>query len=70
MPAEQMHASAAALMRHHPDYGVETLMSRAFSHTLNRILSRPSGDERALAKQQQKLRRLSRKNPSKISARH
>lgn len=52
LPAGQMHASAAQLMRHHPDDGTQTLMSRPFVEYLNRILPQLMHDEQVVEKQQ------------------
>eukprot|EP00969_Alexandrium_andersonii_P121553 5373634-Alexandrium_andersonii.AAC.1 len=40
--AEQLHASAALIKRHHPDYQSEALVVRAFVHSLRRLLPGPS----------------------------
>ena len=42
LPAEQMHGSLAVFRRWHPEFGVESLLSRAFMLQLSRVLE-PKG---------------------------
>ena len=70
IPTEQFHASAAALMRVHPEYTQSTLRCRAFVLTLNRLMPRPTEDEKSIATLQRRLATLQRKQPHKASGRH
>ena len=68
LPAEQQHASLASLKRHHPDYGMSTLKSRATILQVNRVLPRTSPKEHALEKLEAKFERLKRKVPERAGA--
>ena len=67
---ERQHASATLVKKHHPEYGLESLVSRAFFHTLRLCLPGQSPEEKHLAAQQRKLERLVQQNPQRITGRH
>jgi hypothetical protein len=66
---ERQHASATLVKKHHPEYGTESLVSRAFFHTLRLCLPGQSPEEKRLAAQQRKLDKLVRKAPQRITGR-
>ena len=66
--AEQFHASAATLMRLHPEYGVETLMARALLLQINRLMHRAGDEEKSMLKLQKKLFHLQQKQPEQLRA--
>ena len=68
--AEQQHASATALRRHHPEYGTESLLLRSLVHTLRHILPGITESEQQEARHLNRLDALSRKNPQHVSGRH
>ena len=70
MTVEQMHGSMAQLHRHHPEYGIETLVGRTLVLQLRRMMPSESQDERRLAKLHRQLQTVLRKNPDKASGRH
>ena len=45
LPAEQQHGSLAAIKRWHPDYGLESLLSRGLRLQIARLLPSASKDE-------------------------
>ena len=57
LTAEQQHATAALLMRHHPDYSLDTLLSRSTTNMIFRVLHSRSDDEKLLGKLQLQLDR-------------
>ena len=57
LTAEQLHAGAALMMRHHPDYGMSTLLSRTMTHMARRLLPSRDAEEKLLDKSQRKLAR-------------
>ena len=57
LTAEQLHASAALMMRHHPDYGMSTLLSRTMTVMARKLLPVPTDDEKLLDKTHRKLAR-------------
>eukprot|EP00959_Pyramimonas_sp_CCMP1952_P464112 9486058-Pyramimonas_sp.AAC.1 len=63
--AEQLHSSAAQLIRRHPEYGVETLIARSSVNTLDKMLPRQTADERRLDKLDRGIAKLQRANPYK-----
>ena len=67
-PAEQLHASAASLMRIHPVYETETLINRSSTLQLNRLLPRPTNDEAAVSRLEARVARLDEKQPSQLRA--
>lgn len=69
MTAEQQHASAAVLMRYHPDYSRQTAISRALILQVNRQLPHPSREEKAVAKLEAQLKKLEKRAPDKACAR-
>ena len=68
VPAEQLHSSAASLMRLHPEYHTETLLSRAAVMQLNRLLGRASSDAKAIKRVRRRFEKLLRKRPQKLRA--
>ena len=67
---EQQHASATVIKRLHPEYGQETLMVRAFLHSMRLLLPGLSPDEKKLKREGLRLQRLRATNPDKITGRH
>jgi hypothetical protein len=70
LTTEQFHGSAASLMRLHPEYSTSTLRCRAFILSLNRLMPRPSAEEKSVAALQKKLEALQRRQPEKAGGRH
>ena len=70
LPTEQFHASAANLMKYHPEYTRRTLRCRAILILFNRLIARPSHEEKAIARLEKKLDWLVRKQPEKATGRH
>ena len=67
---EQMHGSMAAFHRYHPEYGSDTLCLRTMLSFLNRLLPQASEEERQLAKYEEELAKLGRKEPGRRNAKH
>ena len=65
---EQQHETLAQLHRHHPDYDPDTLTSRAFVFQLRKLLPHVSAEEKKVAKLQQDLEKVLRKNQTKLLA--
>eukprot|EP00974_Lingulodinium_polyedra_P111579 10791305-Lingulodinium_polyedra.AAC.1 len=64
---EQQHSTTALVGRHHPDFGAESLVTRALLLSFRRLLPCPDPREQLKAKLVQKLHRLMGKNPSMLS---
>eukprot|EP00971_Amphidinium_carterae_P349089 6490841-Amphidinium_carterae.1 len=43
--SEKLHSSCAVLRRHHPDLGIQSLQVRAFAHSFNQFVPRPTREE-------------------------
>ena len=67
--AEQQHGSASIIRKYHEDLGEESLMSRAFVHTMRRLLPGMSVEEKQIARARQRLERLERKRPDAFRGR-
>ena len=67
--AEQQHASATLIMRHHKDYNTETLRLRSLCHTLRLLLPSFSAEEKQIQKAQASLAKLSSKRPQHFGGR-
>ena len=65
LPAEQQHGSLALYRRWHPDYGCETLVSRALIMQISRLLPQASADEKRVAKVLRRLQKIEASNPQK-----
>ena len=70
LPAEQQHGSLAQVRRWHPEYGAETLLSRALLMQVCRLMPGPSKEERRIAVICRRLDRLEAANPGKATGRH
>jgi hypothetical protein len=68
--AEQLRGSAAVVSRFHPDYSLDTLLSRSMVLFVSKILPSPSKSENEVLKIKQALSKVGKKNPSKAGARH
>ncbi|CAK0909364.1 unnamed protein product [Prorocentrum cordatum] len=68
--AEQLHASLTLMKRYHPDAGQETLIVRAGVHSMRLLLPGLNALEKQAAVRREKLARLGRKCPEKITGRH
>jgi hypothetical protein len=66
---EQLHASAALISRHHPDYGLRTLLARAALLTAGKLMPVSTSSEKQLARKRRELGRLRRRQPQKASGR-
>ena len=67
--AEQQHGSASIIRKYHEHLGEESLMSRAFAHTMRRLLPGMSVEEKQIARARQRLERLDRKRPDNLGGR-
>ena len=67
--AEQLHASAALVSRHHPDYFLMMLLSRCMLVFVNKMLPRQSQEQKAIGKVRHKLAKVQRRCPEKNGAR-
>jgi hypothetical protein len=67
--AEQLHASATIFRKFHPEYGTETLMVRAFLHSLRLLMPGLSQEEKQLAAQARKVTALLSHKPQHIAGR-
>ena len=70
LPAEQQHASVSLLHRHHPDYGLEQLVSRALLHQAVRLLPHPSKIEKKIAMCIRKLQKIDDRVPDRVTGSH
>ena len=70
LPAEQQHGSLAAFRKAHPQYGMETLVSRTFMLLISRLMPSRSIEDKQLEKLSRDIHRLSAKNPDKAHGRH
>ena len=68
LTAEQQHGSLAQFHRWHPEYGVDTLVSRALLMQFFRLLPEPSKDAKLLAKIMKRMGELDTSNPNKANA--
>jgi hypothetical protein len=66
---EQLHASAALVSRHHPDYGLGTLLSRSLVITARKLLPAESKQQKGIARLQKRVNVLLNKCPEKAGAR-
>jgi hypothetical protein len=64
---EQQHGSLAQLRRRHPEYSIDTLISRALMHNCIRLLPSTSPEEKKLATLSKKMYRIYSKDPTKVS---
>ena len=67
---EQLHGTIAVLARLHPEYECETLMARAMSMVLQKLMPSQTRLDKSIAKTETKLRKLSRADPFKQAGRH
>ena len=70
LAAEQLHATAAALMRHHPDYGVDTLLARSMVNVMNKLLPSKSQEEKQLDRLRERFGRCAARCPDRIGGQH
>jgi hypothetical protein len=66
---EQLHASAALVSRHHPDYGLRTLLARASLLTAGKLLPGRTALQKQLARKRAQLARLARRRPGRAGGR-
>ena len=66
LPCEQQHGSLAQLKRYHPDYSVNTLISRGLMHQTARLLPKASAEEKRITAISQRIAKLAKSNPNKI----
>lgn len=67
--AEQQHASATLIKKHHKEYNTETLRLRSLCHTLRLILPTISVEDKQIHKAQASLAKLSSKRPQNFGGR-
>ena len=67
--AEQLHGSAAVVSRFHPEYELDTLLSRSQLLTLAKLLPKPTAKQHKVIKIRMALSKVSRKNPDKACSR-
>ena len=65
MVCEQQHGSLAQLRRRHPEYSMDSLISRGLMHQTTRILQSSSADERKVALLTKKILKLENKVPTR-----
>ena len=65
LPAEQQHGSLAALHRWHPEYEMETLVTRALCHQMVRLLPSESHTDRQISKIVRRMKKLEGKVPER-----
>ena len=70
MPAEQQHGSLSLLHRWHPDYGLESLVSRALIHQAVRMLPSESKLDKQVSNVIKKVEKVDRMNPEKATGSH
>ena len=70
LPAEQQHGSLSLLHRWHPEYGLDSLISRAFLHQVVRLIPRESDLDKKIARVMAKLSKIQRADPEKASGSH
>jgi len=66
---EQLHGSAACISRLHPEYGLNTLLSRSMALVASKLLPRSNPAEKEVAKRKVELAKLDRRNPHKVGGR-
>ena len=64
---ESQHANAASVMRHHPDYGLETCRATSSVLMANKLLPRPTRDEKATNALRAKVSKLKKAQSQKAS---
>ena len=69
LPAEQQHGSLAQVRRWHPEYGVDSLTSRALLMSVSRLLPSQSAEERRIGVIMRQLEKMDKSNPDKASGR-
>ena len=70
LPAEQQHGSLSLLHRWHPEYGLESLVSRALLHSAVRLLPHESKLDKAIDRVLKKMEKLDSRAPEKVSGSH
>ena len=70
LPAEQQHGSLAALHRWHPEYELDTLVSRALCHQMVRLLPSASDLDKKISRIARQLRKLDSKVPERARGQH
>ena len=70
LPAEQQHGSLSLLHRWHPEYGLESLVSRALLHQAVRLIPRQSALDKKITKVMNKISKVERANPDKATGSH
>ena len=70
LPAEQQHGSLSLLHRWHPEYGLESLVSRALLHQTVRLIPRQSKLDKQISKVQSKMSKIERAHPDKATGSH
>ena len=66
---EQLHASATLVKKYHAEYGADLVMTKAFLHSLRKLMPGASGDEKQLLGQARKVMALFSKKPQHIAGR-
>ena len=69
LPAEQQHGSLAGLSRWHPEYTVETLVSRALIVQVSKLLPTQCKDEKQIESICRNMRKILASNPEKSGGR-
>jgi hypothetical protein len=67
---EQQHGPLASFHRHHPDYGLQTLCTRATLLQFHRLLQKPSEEEKKLQALTKCIQKCLRAVPGRVSGRH
>ena len=70
LPAEQQHGSLSLLHRWHPEYGMESLVSRALLHSAVRLLPHESKLDKAIGRVLKRMDNLDHKAPEKVTGSH
>ena len=69
MVVEQQHGSMASIHRHHPEYGAQTLVTRALVLQCRRLLPAATKEEKQLLRMSAQLEKVLRRNPDKNTGR-
>ena len=70
LPAEQQHGSLAALHRWHPDYELNSLVSRSLLHQMVKLLPSVSDADKQISRIARQMRKLENKAPERAGPQH
>ena len=67
--AEQQHASATIVKKHHQEYSSDSLMLRALAHAMRHLWPQPSREDKQIAKLQKEIASLESRKPQHYGGR-